>query len=364
MDFVNLNAQFKAYEDQIRSAINKVLSDTTFIGGEVVSRLETGLEAFCGKVYAVTCASGTDALLLGLMAKGAESCDEILVPAFTYFSTASMVSITGARPVFVDVDPVTFNIDSEKIEDKITSHTTGIIPVSLFGQCADMTRINQIAEKYGLWVMEDAAQSFGSAHRNQFSGTMSELAATSFFPAKPLGCYGDGGAVFTTDVKLAHKLKMIRNHGQSKRYCHNFIGLNSRMDTIQAAILDVKLQYFQDEIKRRNEIANRYNSTLKDIVTIPTLLPGNTSTWAQYTIRLRNRDQVKQRLFEQGIPTSVHYPIPVPRQEAYQYLQDTHEYPIAEELSRTVLSLPIHAFLTTEEQDLICTSLRDAVDER
>lgn len=364
MDFVNLNAQFKAYEDQIRSAIDKVLSDTTFIGGEVVSRLEAGLEAFCGKVYAVTCASGTDALLLGLMAKGAESCDEILVPAFTYFSTASMVSITGARPVFVDVDPVTFNIDSEKIEDKITSNTTGIIPVSLFGQCADMTRINQIAEKYGLWVMEDAAQSFGSAHGDQFSGTMSELAATSFFPAKPLGCYGDGGAVFTTDVKLAHKLKMIRNHGQSKRYCHNFIGLNSRMDTIQAAILDVKLQYFQDEIKRRNEIANRYNSTLKDIVTIPTLLPGNTSTWAQYTIRLTNRDQVKQRLLEQGIPTSVHYPIPVPRQEAYQYLQDTHEYPIAEELSRTVLSLPIHAFLTTEEQDLICTSLRDAVDER
>ena len=358
MKFVDLNIQFDRYEEEIREEFEKVLSTTAFINGPAVAELEEGLQDYSGAKHAIACASGTDALLLGLMAKDVQPGDEIILPAFTFIATASMVAFYKAVPVFVDVDPVTFNIDPEKVAEKITPRTKGIIPVSLYGQCPDMDAINALAQQHGLWVMEDAAQSFGATYKGRQSCTLSELATTSFFPAKPLGGYGDGGAIFTDDDSIGDKLKVLRNHGQVKRYHHAHIGINGRMDTIQAAVLKVKLRHFGDEVALRDEAARRYSNLLKDVAELPAVLEENTSTWAQYTVRVPNRDDIRSRLADAGIPTAVHYPVPLSRQEAFSYLNDGSDYPVSQDLADTVLSLPMHAFITPEEQTTVVETLK------
>ena len=342
--------------------MDKVLSSSAYINGPAVAELEEGLKNYCGVKHAVACSSGTDAILLGLMAYDVQPGDEILVPAFTFIATASMVSFYKAIPVFVDVVPHTYTMNPEKIAEKITPRTRGIIPVSLYGQCADMDAINAIAVKNKLWVMEDAAQSFGATYKSRQSCNLSDMATTSFFPAKPLGGFGDGGAVFTDDDRLAEKLRVLRNHGQVKRYHHEYIGMNGRMDTLQAAVLKVKLKYFPEEVELRNKAAMQYTELLEGIAALPTVLKHNSSTWAQYTIRVPNRDAVRAKLTESGIPTAVHYPLPLGKQKAFSYLKDTDTYPVADDLASTVLSLPMHAFITSEEQNQVVKALKEALD--
>jgi UDP-2-acetamido-2-deoxy-ribo-hexuluronate aminotransferase len=357
MQFVDLKRQYEEYKSEIDEAMQAVIDGTRFINGEEVKLLEAELSEFSGAKHSIGCASGTDALLVPLMAKGVKPGDEIIVPAFTYIATATMVAHWGAKPVFVDVDPVSFNIDPGKIEEKITERTRGIFAVSLYGQPADFQAINAVAEKHGLWVLEDGAQSFGARMGNKRSCDLSHLATTSFFPAKPLGCYGDGGAIFTDDDVTAALMRQLINHGQVKRYYHKHVGINGRLDTIQAAVLRVKLRHFQREIELRQAAASYYSEQLKDMVQTPQIADDRDSTWAQYTIRVPNRDQVRQKLQEQGVPTSVHYPMPLNRQEAFAYLGDDTHYEVAETLASEVLSLPMHAFISREDQNTVIQAL-------
>ncbi|MBU1918344.1 DegT/DnrJ/EryC1/StrS family aminotransferase, partial [bacterium] len=293
MKFVDLNKQYQAYKTDIDAAISEVIETTAFINGPAISKLESELAQYSGAHSAVSCASGTDALLLAMMALDVKPGDEIIVPVFSFIATASMIPLVQAKPIFVDVEPLTFNIDTNKIEEKITSKTVGIIGVSMYGQCADYNKINDIAAKNNLWVIEDGAQSFGATYHGQKSCSLTSMATTSFFPAKPLGCYGDGGAIFTQDEQMTEKLKMLRNHGQAKRYHHDMIGLNGRMDTLQAAIVSAKLKHFDAEIEKRNQAAMLYTELLKSVVKTPEIDPANLSSWAQYTIRTDNRDALR-----------------------------------------------------------------------
>jgi UDP-2-acetamido-2-deoxy-ribo-hexuluronate aminotransferase len=350
MIFCDLHKQYEAYQSEIDAAIQSVIRSTSFINGKDIILLEEELSAYTGVKNAICCCSGTDALLLPMMAWGIGPGDEVICPAYSYIATASMVSLLKAKPVFVDVLPEDFNIDVSKIKAKITSKTRGIIAVSLFGQCAAYHELNALAEKYGLWVMEDGAQSFGATYFGKRSCSLTTVGTTSFFPAKPLGCYGDGGALFTEDDKLAETIRMIRGHGQEKRYYHKYIGINGRIDTLQAAILRVKLKYFDQELKVRQQAAALYTALLKGMVRTPAVAEGQTSTWAQYTILTAQRDALRAELQVQNIPTAIHYPLPLPRQEAF--VSDVipgEKFPVAEELSRTVLSLPMHGFITEEE---------------
>lgn len=361
MEFVDLKKQYECYKAEIDAAINGVINTTSFINGPAVGELESALSAYAGVKNSIACASGTDALLIAMMALDVQPEDEVIVPAFTYIATASQIPIMKAKPVFVDVDPVTFNIDVSKIEEKITPKTVGIIPVSLYGQCADFDKINEIAKRHNLWVMEDGAQSFGAKYKGRRSCSMTTVATTSFFPAKPLGCYGDGGAIFTSDDALADKIRMIRNHGQEKRYYHKYIGVNGRMDTLQAAVTLVKLKNFEDEIEKRNDAARLYSEYLNPIVDTPVICHENVSTWAQYTIRTKERDRVRKALELKGIPTAVHYPMPLPKQAAFGYLGDSRSYPVSEHLADTVLSLPMHAFLSSDDVRSVCDVLKEVL---
>jgi UDP-2-acetamido-2-deoxy-ribo-hexuluronate aminotransferase len=294
------------------------------------------------------------------MALGVQPGDEIIIPAFTYYATAEMPALLGAKPVFVDVDPETFNIDPEKIAEKITEKTKGIIPVSLYGQCADFTRINAVAQEHGLFVIEDGAQAFGSTYRGQKSCSFTTVATTSFFPSKPLGCYGDGGAVLTDDPQIAERMGQILNHGQVRRYEHKLIGINSRLDGIQAAILDVKLKYLDEEIQKRNAAAERYIRGLEGIAKTPKVKEDNISAWAQFTIQVDDRDRLVESLKAQGIPTAIHYPKPLYRQEALEFLgADPAEYPVSEEASQKVLSLPMHAFIAEAEIEQVVSAIEE-----
>jgi UDP-2-acetamido-2-deoxy-ribo-hexuluronate aminotransferase len=360
MKFVDLKKQYEKYKKEIDRAIQSVIENTAFINGPDVRAFEDELCSFCGSKNSIGCSSGTDALVIPMMALDVRPGDEIIVPAFTFIATAETVAFLGAKPVFADIDPVTFNIDPKSIEEKITGNTKGIITVSLYGQCADYDEINKIAEKHNLWVIEDGAQSFGAEYKNKKSCTLTEIGTTSFFPAKPLGCFGDGGAVFTDNNDLAEKMRIILNHGQEKRYRHKYIGINGRLDTIQAAVLRVKLKYFSEEIALRNKVADIYTKNLADIVQTPEVLDHNLSTWAQYTIKVEKRDELQEFLKSKNIPTAVHYPIPLYRQEAFKYLNEKPEnFPISEKLSQTVMSLPMHPFL--EEKDVlhICSCIKD-----
>ena len=351
IDFANLKKQYFMYQSELEQEIDKVLKNTSYIMGEAVKSLEKNLENFTKAKYAITCSSGTDALLLAMMALDIEPDDEIITTPFTFIATAETIAFLGAKPIFVDIDEKTYNIDSTKIEAKITSKTKAIMPVSLYGQPANMEKIQAIATKHNLKVIIDGAQSFGSTFNGVSDSNLGDISTTSFFPAKPLGCFGDGGAVFTNNEALATKIKSLRVHGQSKRYHHQYIGMGGRMDTLQCAIVNVKLKYYAKDLALRQEVASKYNKALegKDII-LPFVEKNNTSAFAQYSIRVKNRDEVQTRLKEKGIPTAVHYPMPLHLQECFTYLgHQKGDFPIAELISDEILSLPMNPYITDEE---------------
>ncbi len=362
MNFIDLQGQFKLYREEMMAEIGKVLESAQFIMGPMVRDFEAGLASFAGVKHAICCASGTDALTLGLLAKGIKAGDEIIVPDFTFFATAEVVANLGATPVFVDIDPSTYNIDVQLLAKKTTKRTKGIIPVSLYGQCADMDEINDIAGKKGLWVMEDAAQSFGASYHGRRSASLSDLAATSFYPAKPLGCYGDGGAVFTNDDALAQVIREILNHGQAGTYTHVRLGINGRLDALQAAVLTVKLRHFEDELKRRNAVAGWYTKRLQGAVRLQSIREGNISAWAQFTVAHEKRETIIAHIKGKGIPVAIHYPKPLHAQPALQYLkQRDDDYPVSVKASREVFSLPMHPFLTEDEVEVVSTAIKEAL---
>ncbi len=358
MQFIDLAAQQARIKDKIDTNIQKVLAHGQYILGPEVTELEEKLAAFTGAKYCITCANGTDALQIAQMALGIGPGDEVITPGFTYIATAETVALLGAKPVYVDVCPKTYNLDPSKLEAAITPRTKAIIPVSLYGQCADFDAINAIADKHGIPVIEDAAQSFGASYKGKKSCNLTTIACTSFFPSKPLGCYGDGGAIFTNDEALAKVIRQIARHGQDKRYHHIRVGVNSRLDTLQAAILLPKLEIFAEEIELRNQVAANYTRLLNDvgIQTTPHVEVHNTSAWAQYTIRVQNREQVQQRLKDAGIPTAVHYPIPLNKQPAVADSQT--QLPVGDEVAEEVMSLPMHPYLTDKEQFEVVESLK------
>ena len=368
--FVDLQAQRRRLGTRIDDAIGRVLDHGRFIMGPEVAELESRLATHCGAEHVIGCSSGTDGLVLGLMALGVGPGDAVFVPSFTFAATAEAVALLGATPVFVDILPDSFNMDPagltaaiESIQADQAYRPAGVIPVDLFGQPADYRAIEPIAVAHGLWVMADAAQSYGALLDNRRIGTIGRVAVTSFFPAKPLGCYGDGGAIFTDDGDLAAILRSLLSHGKgSEKYDNVRIGMNGRLDTIQAAILLEKIGIFDDEVRLRQQVAARYDSGLRDIVEVPALVEGATSVWAQYTLVLDDRDVVAAKLKEQGIPTAIYYPRPLHRQTAYQdFPMAPGGLPVSEELSGRVLSLPMHPYLDAATQDRIIAALVDAV---
>jgi UDP-2-acetamido-2-deoxy-ribo-hexuluronate aminotransferase len=353
INFINLQRQYQKYKIDIDAQIKEVIDSAGYIMGPKVSNLEDNLASFTGVSHAVACSSGTDALILSLMALGIRPGDEVITTPFTFIASAETIAFLGAVPVFVDIDEKTFNIDASKIEEKITCKTKAIMPVSLFGQVADMDAIGEIAKKYKLKVIEDAAQSFGAEYRGKKSCNLSEIACTSFFPAKPLGCFGDGGAIFTDDDELASKMRILLNHGQTKQYVHSNIGINGRLDAIQAGIIDVKLTHFSDEISKRQEIAKKYSNNLKNVI-VPYVKKENLSVWAQYCIRVKNRNEVQKKCVDKNVPTAIYYPVPLHLQEVFQYMgYKKGDFPITEKISKEILALPMSAFLTDEEQNYI-----------
>ena len=355
IDFANLQKQYQLYKDEIDEAIHTVLNKSNYIMGEEVIELESALEVFTGAKYAITCSSGTDALLLAMMALDIKPGDEVITTPFTFIATAETIAFLGATPVFVDIDEKTYNIDPSKIEEKITSKTKVIMPVSLYGQPAEMDAVQAIADKHNLKVIIDGAQSFGSTYKGKMDSNLGDISTTSFFPAKPLGCFGDGGAIFTNDDALATKMKSLRVHGQSKRYHHQYIGIGGRMDTIQAAVLNVKLKHYKKDLALRQEVASKYTNILagKDLV-LPFVDENATSAWAQYSIRVQNRDEVQSKLKKQGIPTAVHYTVPLHLQECFEYLEYKQEnFPISEVISLEIMSLPMNPYLTDDEIEYV-----------
>ena len=357
MEFIDLKAQQERIKAKIDAGIQKVLTHGQYILGPEVTELEEKLAAYTGAKYCISCANGTDALQIAQMALGIGVGDEVITPGFTYIATAETVALLGAKPVYVDVDPKTYNLDVNKLEAAITPRTKAIIPVSLYGQCADFDAINQVAQKYNLPVIEDAAQSFGATYKGRKSCNLSTISCTSFFPSKPLGCYGDGGAIFTNDEELATVIRQIARHGQDRRYHHIRVGVNSRLDTLQAAILLPKLEILEDEILARNVVAENYNDLFNaaGIMTTPFVEEHNRCAWAQYTIQVENRTEVQEKLKAQGIPTAVHYPIPLNKQPAVADAQVS--LPVGDRIAECVMSLPMHPYLTVEEQQVIVESL-------
>lgn len=359
MQFIDLAAQQARIKDKIDAGIQAVLSHGQYILGPEVSELEEKLAAFIGAKYCISCANGTDALQIAQMAFGIGPGDEVITPGFTYIATAETVALLGAKPVYVDVCPKTYNLDPQKLEAAITSKTKAIIPVSLYGQCADFDAINAIANKYGIPVIEDAAQSFGATYKGKQSCNLSTVSCTSFFPSKPLGCYGDGGAIFTNDDELAKVLRQIARHGQDRRYHHVRVGVNSRLDTLQAAILLPKLEIFSEEVILRQQVAAKYDQllSLAGVTTTPFIEAHNTSVYAQYTIQVNNREQMQAKLKEAGIPTAVHYPIPLNKQPA---VADVNvQLPIGDAVAEKVMSLPMHPYITKENINFIVGVLRE-----
>jgi UDP-2-acetamido-2-deoxy-ribo-hexuluronate aminotransferase len=360
IDFANLQYQHNLYKDEIEEAILKVARNCNFIMGEEVSQLEKSLEEFTGAKYAVSCSNGTDALLLAMMALDIKPGDEIITTPFTFIATAETIAFLGATPVFVDIDEKTYNINPDLIEEKITSKTKAIIPVSLYGQAADMDKIQDIATKHNLKIIIDGAQSFGCTYNGKTDSNLGDISTTSFFPAKPLGCYGDGGAVFTNDENLANKMKSLRLHGQSKRYHHQYIGMGGRLDTLQAGILNVKLKYYSKDLALRQEVASKYTESLKSKTNLilPFIDAKATSAWAQYSVRVKNRDEFQNRLKENGIPTAVHYPMPLHLQECFLYLgYKKGDFPISEIVSNEIMSLPMNPYVSDEEIKYIVGNL-------
>ena len=355
INFAKLQDQYQRYKTEIDEAIQAVLDKSNYIMGEEITQLESSLEEFTGARHAITCSSGTDALLLSMMALDIEPGDEIITTPFTFISTAETIAFLKAKPVFVDIHERTYNIDPSKIEEKITEKTKAIIPVSLYGQPADIEAIQTIADKHNLKVIIDGAQSFGATYQGKTDSNLGDISTTSFFPAKPLGCFGDGGAVFTNDDVFAQKIRSLRVHGQSKRYYHQYIGIGGRLDTIQAAVLNVKLKYYEKDLTLRQEVAKKYTKALegKNIV-LPFIAKEATSAWAQYSVRVKDRYVLQARLKEEGIPTAVHYPMPLHLQECFGYLEYKRgDFPVAEYVSDEIMSLPMNPYLSEVELEYI-----------
>ncbi|HEV8097299.1 MAG TPA: DegT/DnrJ/EryC1/StrS family aminotransferase [Burkholderiales bacterium] len=353
MDFVDLKTQYRELKESIDARIQRVLDHGQYIMGPEVRELEEKLETYTGARHCVTVASGTEALLIALMALGVKPGDEIVTTPFTFVATAEMIVLLGARPVFVDVEEDTANIDAARIEAAITPRTRAIMPVSLYGQPADMDEINSIAARHRLPVIEDAAQSFGANYRGRKSASLSSIGCTSFFPSKPLGCYGDGGALFTGDDALATAMREIRVHGQAGRYHHTRVGVGGRLDALQCAVLLAKLECFERDVSRRIAIGRRYDALLPQGLRRIHVKTDRTSVYAQYTVRTEKRSVLETGLKAQGIPTAVHYPLSLHQQPAYAALLPGAAFPNSERLAREVLSLPMHPHLSEAVQDRI-----------
>lgn len=362
-EFIDLKAQYAALRDRIDARIRNVLEHGQFIMGREVVELEERLAQITGSKHCITCASGTEALLIALMALDLQPGDEVITPPFTFVATAEVIVLLGGKPVFVDVQADTCNMDPALIEAAITGRTRAIMPVSLYGQTADMDEINAIAAKHGLPVIEDAAQSFGAMYKGRKSCSLSTIGCTSFFPSKPLGCYGDGGAMFTNDDAIAKAMREIRTHGQERRYYHTRIGVGGRMDTIQCAVVLAKLERFDWEVERRREIGARYNKLLSSIPSLRllSLRPDRTSVYAQYTILSVNRERLQNALKALGIPTAVHYPIPLHHQPAYRQFGAELKFPVSEQLANDVVSLPMYPDMDNGTQDRIVAAIKSTV---
>lgn len=363
IEFIDLKAQQARIKPQIDAAIARVLAHGQYILGPEVAELEEKLAAYTGAKHCITVANGTDALQIAQMALGIGPGDEVITPGFTYIATAETAALLRAKPVYVDIDPRTYNLNPGLLEAAITPRTKAIIPVNLYGQCADFDAINAVAAKHGIPVIEDAAQSFGATYKGRKSCNLSTIACASFFPSKPLGCYGDGGAIFTNDDELANLMRQIARHGQDRRYHHVRVGVNSRLDTLQAAILLPKLALLDEEAEQRQHVARRYTELISSLrgveshvaIKTPHVEPHNTSAWAQYTVQVPNRDQLQERLKSAGIPTTVHYPVPLNRQPAVA--DATAQLPVGDALAQRVMSLPMHPYLHAAEQERLAAAL-------
>lgn len=361
IEFIDLRQQQERIRHRIDAGIARVMEHGQYILGPEVDELEEKLAEYTGARFCISVANGTDALQIALMALGIGPGDEVIVPGFTHISTAEVVVLLGAKPVYADIDPRTYNLDASLLGILVSPRTKAIIAVSLYGQCADMDAIHCIADGRGIPVIEDAAQSFGATYKGKKSCNLSAIGCTSFFPSKPLGCYGDGGAIFTSDAGIEKVARQIARHGQDRRYHHARIGVNSRLDTLQAAILLLKLELLDDEMLRRAEVARRYNGLLADanLLSLPVLAAESTSAWAQYTVRVTDRDAVRRRLEVMGVPTAVHYPIPLNMQPALMNGQP--RLPMCEEAAQQVLSLPMSPYLEVSRQEFIASALASSV---
>ncbi len=362
MEFIDLKTQYKKYRAETDKRMQQVLDHGHFIMGPEIGELEEALLKYVGARHCITVSSGTASLEIALRALGIGPGDEVITVPFTWISSAEVIGLVGARPMFVDIEPETFNIDTKALEKAITPKTRAIIPVSLFGQMPDYNRINSIAAKYGIPVIEDAAQSFGATQDSRRSCGVTLISSTSFFPAKPLGCYGDGGALFTSDDALAEKMRAIRTHGGLKRHHHPLLGTNGRFDTLQAAVLLAKLPHFEWEVAERGRIGQRYSELLTGCCIVPAIAAGNTHVYAQYTIRVPNRELLAAELKKRGIPTAVYYPKCLHEQPVFAASgSKLGDFPVAEKASREVISLPMHPFLTEEDQDMVVASVKEAL---
>lgn len=369
MDFIDLKSQYQRVRESVNARIQKVLDHGQYILGAETVELESQLAEYVGAKHCIAASSGTDTLLIALMAYGIGKGDEVITSPFTFIATGEMIALAGATPVFVDIDARTYNLDPERLEAAITPRTKAIMPVSLYGQCADFDAINRIAKRHQLPVIEDAAQSFGALYHGKRSCNVSEIGSTSFFPSKPLGAYGDGGALFTNDDSLAKVMREIRVHGQDRRYHHPRLGINGRLDTLQAAVLLAKMEIFEDEVQARGRLGARYSELIDDAfadiadeVSAPYIEDGCTSVYAQYTIQVKNRSKVEAGLKARAIPTAVHYPVPLHFQPVFGDIgQGPGSFPISEAAAERVLSLPMHPYLTDAQQVRVVEALREAV---
>mgnify|MGYP000058817498 CR=1 FL=1 len=364
IEFIDLRTQYECLRESINARIQRVLDHGQYIMGPEVRELEGRLESFTGAKHCITVASGTEALLVSLMALGIKSGDEVITTPFTFVSTAEVIALLGAKPVFVDIQPDSYNIDPTLVESAISRRTRAIMAVSLYGQVADMDEINEVGARYSLPVIEDAAQSFGAAYRGRKSCNLSTIGCTSFFPSKPLGCYGDGGAVFTNDDEFAKRVREIRVHGQERRYYHTRVGVGGRMDTLQCAVVLAKLDRFNWELERRIAAGARYVNLLRNVpaLTLPAVRPDRTCVWAQFTVQVDDRPTVLASLERANIPTAVHYPIPLHRQPAYERLcRVVGTLEKSNSLATRVLSLPMHPYIDDVTQQAVVRAVKDAI---
>lgn len=369
IQMVDLKGQYERIKNEVDAGIQDCINNTAFINGPAVKEFQKDFEDYLDVKHVIPCANGTDALQIAMMALGLKAGDEVICPAFTYVATAEVIGLLGLKPIMVDVDENTFNIELVGLEKYITPNTKAIVPVHLYGQSADMEKILAFAEKYNLFVVEDAAQAIGSDYtfvngENRKSGTIGHIGCTSFFPSKNLGCYGDGGALMTNDDELASKIKMIANHGQEKKYYHKVLGCNSRLDTIQAAVLKVKLKHLDEYSAERNKMAAYYDENLKEIsgLQIPVRAKNSTHVFHQYTLKVKNgkRDKLQKYLAEKNIPSMIYYPLPLYKQEAfYEYVSKGFSLPVTEQLCSEVISLPIHTEFDLEASNYIVSEIKN-----